>query len=45
LRRGYSYSWIAIPKPRLRALVEAYATGALCPAHIGTGARLLSNER
>jgi len=37
LRRGYSYSWVEIANPRLRALVEAYATGVLCPRHIGTG--------
>lgn len=37
LRRGYSYAFIEVPKPRLRALVEAYATGVLCPRHIGTG--------
>ncbi len=38
LRRGYSYCWVEVPDPRLRALVEALATGALCPRHVGTGA-------
>jgi len=37
LRKGYSYSWVVIPHPRMRALVEALATGVLCPRHIGTG--------
>ena len=37
LRRGYSYSFIEVSEPRLRALVEAYTTGLLCPRHIGTG--------
>jgi hypothetical protein len=38
LRRGYSYAWIEVPNARRRALVEALATGALCPKHIGTSA-------
>jgi hypothetical protein len=37
LRRGYSYSFVEVPDARHRALVEAYATGMLCPRHIGTG--------
>jgi hypothetical protein len=37
LREGYSFSFVEIANPRLRALVEAYATGILCPRHIGTG--------
>ena len=37
LRKGYSYSWVIVTRPRMRALVEAYATGVLCPRHIGTG--------
>lgn len=36
LRKGYSYAWVEIPNPRTRALVKAYATGILCPRHIGT---------
>jgi len=38
LREGYSFSFVEIASPRLRALVEAYSTGVLCPRHIGTGA-------
>jgi hypothetical protein len=37
LRKGYKYAWLEVPNPRLRALVEAYATGVLCPQHVGTG--------
>ena len=37
LRKGYSYCWVEIANARVRALVEAYATGVLCPRHIGTG--------
>jgi len=37
LREGCSFSFLEIPNARLRALVEAYATGILCPRHIGTG--------
>ncbi len=36
LRRGYSYAWVEVADPRLRALTEALATGLLCPRHIGT---------
>ena len=39
LRRGYSYAWIEVSNPRRRALVEALATGVICPQHIGTGDR------
>jgi hypothetical protein len=38
LRHGYSYAWIEVRSPRRRALVEALATGLICPRHIGTGA-------
>lgn len=37
LRRGYKFKYIMIPNPRQRALVEALATGVLCPAHLGLG--------
>jgi hypothetical protein len=37
LRRGYKFKYVLVSKPRLRALLEAYVTGRLCPAHIGTG--------
>lgn len=45
LRRGYSYAFIEVPHPRLRALVEAYATGVLCPRHIGTGEAAVTRKR
>ena len=37
LRGKYKFSSIVIGDPRRRALVEAYAIGHLCPAHIGLG--------
>jgi excinuclease UvrABC nuclease subunit len=37
LRNGYSFRYIAVENPRLRALLEAYAIGCLCPAHLGLG--------
>jgi hypothetical protein len=37
LRRGYYFSFVVIRNSRVRCLVEMYATGALCPAHLGTG--------
>lgn len=36
-RAGYSYALLEVADARRRALVEAYATGVLCPLHIGTG--------
>lgn len=44
LRRGYSYAFIEVSPPRIRALVEAYLTGVLCPQHIGTGESAVYNE-
>jgi len=38
LRQGYSHCWVEVPSARRRALVEALATGVLCPKHIGTAA-------
>jgi hypothetical protein len=37
LRKGYNYQFLIIEDNRLRALVEAYAIGMLCPMHIGLG--------
>jgi hypothetical protein len=37
LRMGYSYQFIEIDDPRIRALVESLAAGELCPRHMGTG--------
>jgi len=38
LREGeYTYQFLELEDPRKRALLEAYAVGVLCPAHIGLG--------
>jgi len=37
LRGNYSYRCLVVENRRHRALLEAYATGCLCPAHIGLG--------
>lgn len=37
LRKGYTFRCLIVRNARLRALLEAYAIGQLCPAHIGTG--------
>lgn len=37
LRKGHTYQFVLVEDPRLRALVEAYAIGMLCPKHIGLG--------
>jgi hypothetical protein len=37
LRGGYTFRCLAVKEPRRRALLEAYAIGFLCPAHIGLG--------
>jgi hypothetical protein len=37
LREGYKYRWIAVEDSRLRALLEAFAIGQLCPEHLGDG--------
>jgi hypothetical protein len=34
---GYTYQCLELKEPRKRALVEAYATGTLCPVHLGLG--------
>lgn len=33
----YFYQYLEVKDPRKRALLEAYAIGILCPAHIGLG--------
>ena len=35
LRNGYTFRCLPVASPRRRALLEAYAAGCLCPAHIG----------
>lgn len=37
LRRGYTYRYLVVRSRRKRAMLEALAIGALCPAHIGLG--------
>jgi hypothetical protein len=37
LRSGYKSRFLAIEDSRLRALVEAFAIGQLCPDHLGHG--------
>ena len=37
LRNGYKFKYLVIPDPRKRALLEALATGTLCPLHLGLG--------
>jgi hypothetical protein len=36
LRHGYAFRCLAVKRARQRALLEFYATGWLCPAHLGT---------
>ena len=38
-KKGYKYRCLAVKNARLRALVEAYAVGVLCPRHLGLGKR------
>jgi len=35
LRGRCKYKYLEVPNPRLRALLEAYAIGKLCPKHLG----------
>ncbi|MEH2510169.1 excinuclease UvrABC nuclease subunit [Nitrobacteraceae bacterium AZCC 1564] len=37
LRKGYKFRYIAIDDSRLRALLESYVIGQLCPDHLGDG--------
>ena len=37
LRDGYNFQALVVADGRLRALLESYAVGCLCPKHIGTG--------
>ena len=37
LRGGFKFRYITIENSRLRALVEAFAVGQLCPDHLGDG--------
>ncbi len=42
LRDGCGFRCLVVPDVRHRALLEAYATGRLCPAHLGLGQGELS---
>lgn len=37
LRGSHAYAFVEVPDSRRRALLEAYATGHLCPRHLGVG--------
>ena len=37
LRKGHTHQYLVVEDARLRALLEAYAIGTLCPKHIGLG--------
>lgn len=37
LRGKYTFQCLVVKNPKIRAYLEAYATGRLCPAHIGLG--------
>jgi hypothetical protein len=37
LRKGYNYKYLVVGHNRRRALLEHYAIGVLCPAHLGVG--------
>lgn len=37
LREGFTYQYLEIEDARQRALVEHFATAALCPLHLGLG--------
>lgn len=37
LRNGHSFKYIEVEDSRLRALLESYTVGRLCPAHLGVG--------
>ena len=45
LRGCYEYQCLAVPDKRIRALLEAYAIGQLCPAHIGHGLEQDAHEK
>jgi len=38
LRQGFKFRFVSIENSRLRALIEAFAIGQLCPDHLGDGA-------
>jgi len=40
LRKGHTYQYLVVKDKRLRAFLEAYAIGMLCPKHIGLGVKI-----
>ena len=44
LRDGYAFQCLEVESSRERTLLEAYAIGCLCPAHLGEGSRMKSNK-
>ncbi len=45
LRNGYKFRCLIVKNARLRALLEAYAVGYLCPAHIGLSQHASKNSK
>lgn len=45
LRNWGLFQLIEIESARERSLLEAFTAGLLCPAHIGTGEKALSNKK
>jgi hypothetical protein len=45
LREGHTHQSLVVEPSRLRALLEAYATGTLCPKHIGLGVSNVGHEK
>ena len=43
--RKCGYRCIIVENPRYRALLEAYATGSLCPAHLGLSETATQREQ
>jgi len=44
LRGRYSFKCLAVKNSRKRALLEAYATGHLCPKHLGLGEKSVAKN-
>jgi hypothetical protein len=45
LREGHTYQYLKVRKRRQRALLEAYATGTLCPEYLGVGKKKKRNSK
>ena len=44
LRDGFKFQCLEVRNPRKRALLEYFATGKLCPKHLGVGLKSFSGE-